>query len=89
MQRGTKTREARLVSRKNDEAYVLDLTADVVAALDWHVREGYAGPEFRHATSRDLRSARQPPVNGKITGENPEGFARRVVVDETERLPTR
>jgi hypothetical protein len=32
----------------------------------------------RHATSRDFRSARQRQVNGEITGENPEGFARRV-----------
>jgi hypothetical protein len=46
VQRGTKTREARLVSRKNEEAYVLDLTEDVLAAVDWHVSEGYAGPEF-------------------------------------------
>ena len=46
VQRGTKTREARLASRKNQEAYVLDLTADVLAAVDWHVSEGYAGPHF-------------------------------------------
>ncbi len=46
VQRGTKTREARLASRKNQEAYVLDLTADVLAAVDWHVGEGYAGPLF-------------------------------------------
>jgi integrase len=46
VQRGTKTREARLAPRKNDEAYVLDLTADVLAAVDWHVSEGYAGPYF-------------------------------------------
>jgi len=46
VQRGTKTREAKLVSRKNDEAYVLDLTEDVLAAVDWHVRVGYAGAEF-------------------------------------------
>src|SRR5271155_199216 len=45
VQRGTKNREARLVSRKNDESYVLDLTADVLAAVDWHVSQGYAGPE--------------------------------------------
>jgi integrase len=45
VQRGTKTREARLAPRKNDEDYVLDLTADVLAAVDWHVSEGYAGPE--------------------------------------------
>jgi hypothetical protein len=37
VQRGTKTRDARLTSRKNDEAYVLHLTADILAAVDWHV----------------------------------------------------
>ena len=46
MQRGTKTREAKLVSRKNDEAYVLDLMEDVLAAVDWRAAAGYAGPEF-------------------------------------------
>jgi integrase len=46
VQRGTKTREAKLVPRKNDEAYVLDLTEDVLAAVDWHVRMGYSGEEF-------------------------------------------
>jgi len=46
VQRGTKTREARLAPRKNDEAYVLDLSADVLAAVDWHVGAGYGGPEF-------------------------------------------
>ena len=46
VQRGTKTRDAKLVPRKNDEAYVLDLTADVLDAVDWHVRAGYAGKEF-------------------------------------------
>jgi integrase len=46
VQRGTKTRDARLAPRKNDEAYVLDLTSDVLAAVDWHVGEGYAGPDF-------------------------------------------
>jgi hypothetical protein len=46
VQRGTKTREARLVTRKNDEAYVLDVTADILAAIAWHIGAGYAGPEF-------------------------------------------
>jgi integrase len=46
VQRGTKKREAKIVSRKNDEAYVLDLTEDVLAAVDWHVAAGYAGREF-------------------------------------------
>jgi hypothetical protein len=38
----------------------------------------------RHAASRDLTSARQPPVNGEITGEKLEGSARRVVAMETD-----
>ncbi len=46
VQRGTKKRPAMLVSRKNDEAYVLDLSEDVVEAIRWHRRQGYAGPEF-------------------------------------------
>jgi hypothetical protein len=32
----------------------------------------------RHATSRDLRSAWQRPVNGQNAGESPEGFAPKV-----------
>jgi integrase len=46
VQRGTKTRPARLAARKNDEAYVLDLTDDILAAVDWHVGAGHAGPDF-------------------------------------------
>jgi integrase len=46
VQRGTKEREAKLVSRKNDESYVLNLTPDILAAIDWHIRAGYAGREF-------------------------------------------
>src|SRR5450432_2521798 len=46
VQRGTKTREAKLAARKNDEAYVLDITPDILAAVEWHKREGYGGPEF-------------------------------------------
>jgi hypothetical protein len=61
VQRGTKTREARLVSRKNDEAYVLDLTEDVLAAVDWHVSEGYARPEFSLFEERRLPSLHRQP----------------------------
>jgi integrase len=46
VQRGTPDRPAMLVSRKNNEAYVLDLTQDIVDAIRWHIRQGYAGPEF-------------------------------------------
>jgi hypothetical protein len=34
VQRGTKTRPSRLATRKNDEAYVLDITPDILAAVD-------------------------------------------------------
>ena len=46
VQRGTKTREAKLISRKNDEAYTLEITQDVVDAVKWHIDQGYAGEEF-------------------------------------------
>jgi hypothetical protein len=43
----------------------------------------------RHTTSRDLRSSRQPRVNEKITGKNPEGFARRVAPEGCLGCPFR
>jgi hypothetical protein len=46
VQRGTKQRPAKLVTRKNDEAYVLDLTQDVLDTVRWHVGQGYAGEGF-------------------------------------------
>ena len=46
VQRGTRTRPAKIVPRKNNEAYELDLTHDVVDAVRWHVAQEYAGDEF-------------------------------------------
>jgi integrase len=46
VQRGYKEREAKLITRKNDGAYVLDLPDDVMQAIRWHIAEGYAGEEF-------------------------------------------
>lgn len=46
VQRGTKTRAAKLMSRKNDEGYTLDVSQDVLDAVQWHIDHGYAGPEF-------------------------------------------
>lgn len=47
LQRGTKERPAMIVdTRKNDEAYSLDLTQDVIEAIHWHIAQGYAGPEY-------------------------------------------
>ncbi|MFW5876098.1 MAG: tyrosine-type recombinase/integrase [Myxococcota bacterium] len=46
VQRAYKNRPVKLITRKNDEAYVLDLPDDVMDAIKWHVEQGYAGPEF-------------------------------------------
>lgn len=46
VQRGDKRRPAVLVTRKNDEAYVLHVTDDVIEVIDWHVEQGYAGEPF-------------------------------------------
>jgi integrase len=46
VQRGTKTRRPKLDTRKNDEAYTLEITQDVVDAINWHIEQGYAGEEF-------------------------------------------
>jgi integrase len=46
LQRGTKTRPSMLVPRKNNEAFSLELTQDVLDAISWHVDQGYSGQEF-------------------------------------------
>jgi integrase len=46
VQVGTKTRSAKITTRKNNEAYTLGLSQDVIAAVDWHIAQGYAGDEF-------------------------------------------
>jgi len=46
VQRGIKTRPAMLIQRKNNEAYTLALSQDVVEAIRWHISKGYGGPEF-------------------------------------------
>ena len=46
VQRGTKQRPAKLETRKNDEAYTLDITQDVLDAVEWHVEHGYSGERF-------------------------------------------
>jgi integrase len=46
VQRGLPHRDGILETRKNDEAYVLDLPEDVVEAIRWHIKQGYAGEEF-------------------------------------------
>ena len=46
VQRGTKERPALLGPRKSNKALTLALTPDVVDAIRWHIRQGYAGEEF-------------------------------------------
>ena len=46
VQRGSETRLAELTTRKTDEAYVLDITLDILTAIAWHQEQGYGGPEF-------------------------------------------
>jgi len=46
LQRGTKTRPAEIIDRKNEEAYALQLPQDVVGAVRWHVQQGYSGEDF-------------------------------------------
>jgi integrase len=46
VQEGKGDRPAQLVSRKNNRALTLALTEDVMAAIRWHIHQGYAGPEF-------------------------------------------
>ncbi|MCP4600482.1 MAG: tyrosine-type recombinase/integrase [Proteobacteria bacterium] len=46
VQIGTKTRPAILTSRKNNEAFSLEFSQDVMDAINWHIEKGYAGEEF-------------------------------------------
>jgi integrase len=46
VQRGTKTRDAVITTRKNNEAFSLEISEDVVAAIQWHISAGYAGEEY-------------------------------------------
>ncbi|MCP4599093.1 MAG: tyrosine-type recombinase/integrase [Proteobacteria bacterium] len=39
-------RSSKLITRKNNEAFVLVVTQDVLDAVKWHVNQDYAGEEF-------------------------------------------
>jgi integrase len=54
VQRGNKSRPAMLGPRKNDKALTLALTEDVADAIRWHIRQGYAGPEFLFSKDGDF-----------------------------------
>ena len=46
VQEGKGDRPAKLISRKNNSVLTLPLPQDVMDSIRWHIREGYAGPEF-------------------------------------------
>jgi hypothetical protein len=73
VQRGTKEREAKLISRKNDESYVLNLTPDL-AAIDWHLRAAYAGREFLFSKTGNLPRY----IDSHVRPGQPSGHERHV-----------
>ena len=46
LQQGTGKRAVKIITRKNNEAYTLELSQDVLDAIQWHIAQGYAGEEF-------------------------------------------
>jgi len=64
VQQGNTERQAMLVPRKNNRVLTLPLPQDVVDAIRWHIREGYAGPEFLFSKQgrwpKDLNSHIEP-----------------------------
>lgn len=43
---GTTTRPAILTTRKNNESFTLELSQDLMDAINWHIEKGYAGEKF-------------------------------------------
>ena len=43
---GTRTRPVTIAGRKNDEAYTVAISEDVLEAIQWHIDKGYGGPKF-------------------------------------------
>ncbi len=46
LQKGTKERQVKIIFRKNNAAYELMLTEDIIDAIRWHKAQGYGGEEF-------------------------------------------
>ncbi len=46
VQQGRTNRPAMLKNRKNHEAYMVEITQDIVDAIEWHIAMGYSGDEF-------------------------------------------
>lgn len=64
VQRGNKERDALLGTRKNGKSLTLSLPQDLVEAIRWHIRQGYAGEEFLFSADgtfpRHLDSHKRP-----------------------------
>ena len=76
VQRGTKERPALLGPRKSNQALTLALTADVIDAIRWHIRQSYAGEEFLFSPDGHLPgSPRQPQTAtpGRAAGPRAPG----------------
>jgi integrase len=54
LQVASKDRPTMVISRKNDEAYTLRLTTDVVAAIEWHIEQGFAGEHYLFFKSDEI-----------------------------------
>jgi integrase len=46
VQIGTTERPAKLISRKTGEAFSLEITQDILDAINWHISKGFSGEEF-------------------------------------------
>lgn len=46
VQQGLNKRPAMIIPRKNNEAYSLEISQDVLDAINWHLAQGYGGEEF-------------------------------------------
>jgi len=46
VQLGTKSRPAKIVPRKNNKSFTLELSQDVMDAIKWHIDQGYSGEVY-------------------------------------------
>lgn len=46
LQPGTRKRPVKIIPRKNNEAFTLEISQDVIDAVNWHIAKGYAGEEY-------------------------------------------
>jgi len=46
LQPGSRKRPVKVIPRKNNEAFTLEISQDVIDAINWHVARGYAGEQY-------------------------------------------